>query len=124
MRSHDDWWARRQRNDARRLETRYFVYRLHDADGVVLYVGRSCNVAGRIRSHNSDATHQFSPDSARKALWFVDCRSVSMFGPFDWDGAVEAERLEIMRLAPVGNIQHTERDHRPVIARAAKETVA
>ena len=100
---------------------RYFVYRLHDGSGQVLYVGRSCNVAARIRAHHSDATHQFSEEAARKALWFADVRSVTMVGPFTWDGAVVRERDEIERLQPTGNRDFTARDHRP---RAAARSAA
>lgn len=89
------------------LETpRYFVYRLHDAAGRILYIGRSCNVAGRIKSHAEDA----------RKPWMKDARRVSMVGPFNWQGAVDTERDEIETHQPVGNIAHTERDHRRAVA--------
>lgn len=88
---------------------RYFVYFLRDVQGEALYVGRSCNVAGRIRAHYSDATHQFDAVKASKALWFVDVRSVDMVGPFLWTEAVAVEREHIERLQPVGNIALTRR---------------
>jgi excinuclease UvrABC nuclease subunit len=84
---------------------RHFVYRLHGADGDVIYVGRSCEVAKRIRAHKY----------AGKA-WLTDVRSVSMFGPMSWDEAVAAERREIARLQPPGNVALTVRDHRPFVA--------
>lgn len=105
-------------------EKRYFVYRLHDELGQVLYVGRSCNVANRIRAHYSDAQRQFSEDSARKALWFSDVRSVSMFGPFTWDEAVAAERREIETCQPTGNRMFTKRDHVPSRRQYAEKILA
>lgn len=92
------------RADLDRNAVRHFIYRLHDANGVVLYVGRSCNVAQRIRGHVSEACHE-SPKAIRKALWLGDVRGVTMFGPFSWDDAVREERAEIERLTPYGNLQ-------------------
>lgn len=94
----------RPRADLNRKAVRNFIYRLHDAEGTVLYVGRSCNVAHRIRAHVSEACHE-GPKALRKALWLGDVRSVSMFGPFSWDDAVREERAEIERLMPYGNVQ-------------------
>lgn len=88
-------------------DSRYFVYRLHDEAGRILYIGRSCNVAGRIKSHASDL---------KRKPWMRDARRVSMVGPFVWLAAVAAEREEIETHQPVGNIAHTERDHRPAVA--------
>lgn len=88
-----------------RTAVRHFVYRLHSADGGVVYVGRSCDVAKRIRAHKY----------AEKE-WLTDVRSVTMFGPMSWDEAVAAERREIARLQPPGNIALTARDHRPFVA--------
>lgn len=104
-----------ERRDLDRTVVRYFVYRLHDTDGVPVYVGRSCDVANRIRSHHSDASSAY-PEARRKAEWLFDVRSVSMFGPFTWDQAVREERAEIERLQPRGNRGLTARDHRPAIA--------
>lgn len=92
------------RPDLDRSAVRHFVYRLHDASGSVLYVGRSCNVAQRIRAHMSEACLD-STKAIRKALWLGDVRTVSMFGPFGWDDAVREERAEIERLQPHGNLQ-------------------
>ena len=88
-------------------DPRYFVYRLHDATGRILYIGRSCDVVARIKSHVKDV---------ERKPWVTDVRRVSMVGPFKWLEAVDAEREEIETHTPVGNIAHTERDHRPAIA--------
>lgn len=116
---------RRPRPPIDREALRYFVYRLHDAEGRVLYVGRSSNPAGRIREHHREATADYLPTAARKALWFVDVRSVSMTGPYTWDGAIVRERDEIERFQPSGNIDLTARDRRPAVAhRSARRSVA
>lgn len=88
-----------------------YVYRLHGAGGEVIYVGRSVDVALRIRKHNS---------FPRKP-WIEDVRSVSMFGPLSRDEAIAAERREISRLQPPGNIALTVRDHRPFVAHMSKQ---
>ena len=95
---------------------RYFVYTLRDDSGAALYVGRSCNVANRIRGHVSEARHQYSETSVRKALWLVDVRSVTMTGPYAWDEAVMEERRQIELAQPPGNICLTTRDPRPAVA--------
>ena len=87
--------------EIRREGRQYFVYRLHDAAGNVVYVGRSCDVAGRIRRHH-----------AVGKPWIFDVRSVTMLGPFTWDEVVVEERQEIERLEPRGNIALTPRDGR------------
>lgn len=89
-----------------REAVRYFIYRLHDAEGQVLYVGRSCNVTQRLRSHYSDTQHPM-PELNRKAEWFFRSRSVSMVGPFTWGEACRVERAEIEAHQPVGNRQFT-----------------
>lgn len=97
-----------------REAVRYFVYRLHDASGAVIYVGRSCDVARRIRAHASYPVRS----------WITDARDVSMFGPMTWDEAVRAERAEIGRLQPRGNEALTTRDHRPGVARRSVQSEA
>ncbi|MBO9524306.1 MAG: hypothetical protein J7518_22440 [Nocardioidaceae bacterium] len=92
-----------QRPDLDREAVRYFVYRVHDAEGVVLYVGRSCNVAARLKAHHRTLTHP----GQRSASWILDGRSVSMVGPFTWDRACVVERAEIEKFQPVGNRQFT-----------------
>lgn len=99
-----------------RAAKRYFVYQLLGADGTPIYIGRSCNVAARIRAHVSDAEHQFSAAATRKALWLIDVRSVTMCGPFTWDEAVKEERRQIEENQPWGNLDLTARDHRPMAA--------
>jgi predicted GIY-YIG superfamily endonuclease len=69
---------------------RYFVYTLSDAAGTPIYVGRSCNVAGRIRAHASTA-------------WISDVRDVSMVGPFTWDEACAEEFRQIRTKLPREN---------------------
>ena len=97
------------RPDLDRNAVRYFIYRLHDSAGQVLYVGRSCNVSNRLRAHYSEATGQYGDGGARKALWFQDVRRVSMVGPFNWGDACRREREEIEAHQPVGNRMFTER---------------
>lgn len=97
---------RARRPDLDREAVRYFVYRLHDADGVIVYVGRSCDVPSRIRAHYSTIDHRGVPDD-RKATWLLDCRGVSMLGPFTWNDACKTERAEIELHQPRGNRMHT-----------------
>lgn len=85
---------------------RYMIYRLHDAAGVVVYVGRSCDVANRIRAHHSSATHHL-PEVAERSAWLFDARTVSMVGPYTWDEACKVERHEIETHQPRGNRQFT-----------------
>jgi len=111
--------TRRRRTPRAELDpaaARYFVYSLLDAEGAPVYIGRSCNVANRIRAHYSDATHPNDPNAAVKAEWLRDVRSLSMVGPFTWGGAVAEERRQIERSQPRGNRDLTARDHRPAVA--------
>jgi excinuclease UvrABC nuclease subunit len=94
--------------------TNHYVYRLHGAGGEVIYVGRSVNVARRIAKHNT---------FPRKP-WIEDVRSVSMFGPLSREKAIAAERQEIARLQPSGNIALTARDHRPFVAHMSTRETA
>lgn len=88
---------------------RFFVYYLNDADGNTLYVGRSSDVARRLKAHHYHAQGG-GPVHWRKADWFFDVRDVSMVGPFGWQLACATERSEIRRLQPRGNVKHTRRD--------------
>jgi predicted GIY-YIG superfamily endonuclease len=92
---------------------RYFVYTLADEAGAPLYVGRSCDVASRIKAHIADAAHSpYGPrDSAFKASWVFDIRSVTMNGPYTWDGAVAEERRQIKSKLPRGNRTGMPRAH-------------
>lgn len=104
------YWRRKQREENAATfdpaAKRYMVYRLLDLDGVPVYIGRSCNVAGRIRSHYSAAGALGDPDDGRPT-WIYDVRSVSMRGPFTWKEAVRIEREEIEHFQPRGNIHLT-----------------
>jgi predicted GIY-YIG superfamily endonuclease len=86
-----------------RDSVRNFVYTLSDADGAPVYVGRSSNVAARIKAHISNATNPHDKDAAFTAGWLRDVRSVSMVGPFNWDDAVAEERRQIKTKMPRGN---------------------
>jgi predicted GIY-YIG superfamily endonuclease len=95
------WHAR---PDLDRTAVRYFVYFLCDASGKAIYIGRSCNVPARIRSHHAEAAHESETyDRYLKREWFFDVRSVSLAGPFTWDDAVKRERAEIELHQPRGN---------------------
>lgn len=92
------------------IRPRQFIYFLHDSAGEVLYVGRSQDVATRIRSHYYEASNPDITQSHRKALWLMDVRRVSMTGPLAWDAAVAEERRLIEDMQPHGNIRLTSRD--------------
>lgn len=77
----------------------WFIYSLDDAAGVPIYVGRSVNVAARIRGHDYEA-RTVAP---YKAEWLPDVRGVSMTGPYTYDQAVREERRQIKTLGPRGN---------------------
>lgn len=85
---------------------KFFVYTLSDARGVPLYVGRSCDVAGRIKAHYRESTIQRGGKASFKSTWVPDVRSVSMDGPFVWDEAVAEERRQIKAKRPRGNQMH------------------
>ena len=99
--------------DVDRVSSKYFVYTLSDAEGAPIYVGRSCNVAARIKAHIDDARHSpYGPrDAAFKASWVRDIRTVSMDGPFTWDEAVAEERRQIKSKLPRGNRTGMPRAH-------------
>jgi excinuclease UvrABC nuclease subunit len=90
--------------------TGHFVYTLSDSEGRPVYVGRSCKVRDRIRTHASEA--KWKPEKA----WVYDVRTVSMAGPYTRKVAIKIERDTIERLQPRGNRAMTARDHRPGVA--------
>ncbi len=94
---------------------RYFVYTALDSRGRALYIGRSCNVAARLRSHHSTLNHQGVPDRL-KAKWILEARDLRLIGPFTWKEAVRVEREQIEHYQPTGNRDLTARDRRPAVA--------
>lgn len=107
----------RERREVDPEVVRYFVYFLCDADGIPVYIGRSCNVPQRIRAHHAKASSLTEGwDTYRARDWFFDVRSVDMVGPFNWRDVVKRERAEIERHQPRGNRDLTARDHRPAVA--------
>lgn len=107
-------WERRKAE--RRAAKRYFIYYLLDASGAPLYIGRSSDVPGRIRSHVYEATRGTTEAGKRKATWLPDVRSLTMSGPFTWDEAIAEERRLIELEQPRGNLALTVRDPRPFAA--------
>lgn len=101
--------APRRRAPIDRVAQRYFLYVLSDAKGEVLYVGRSADVAARLRNHYYEASNPDTTQSLPKALWLMDVRRVDMAGPFTWDEAVTRERHLIEQEQPPGNVVHTRR---------------
>jgi GIY-YIG catalytic domain len=101
--THLSWKRHRNpRPDIDHTVERYMVYRLHDAAGTPVYIGRSCNVPGRIRAHYANAQSS-NPEIRERAAWIFDVRRVSMVGPFTWKEAVRVERAEIEAHRPRGN---------------------
>lgn len=96
---------RRERPPIDPTLSRYFVYQLRDEQGTPIYVGRSCDVAARLRSHYSKLTHRF--ENTPRPTWLVDARSVAMVGPYTWDEACRVERAQIEAYQPRGNRMHT-----------------
>lgn len=88
-------------------EARYFIYTLLDANGEAVYVGRSCNVAARIKAHHGNIGHPFYVRTKREPLWLLEVRSLTLLGPFTWDEACRVERREIERHQPRGNRMYT-----------------
>lgn len=86
---------------------RYFVYFLRDANGAPVYIGRSCNVAARIKAHAAND-------------WITEVRSVDMTGPYTWREACDEERRQIEAHQPRANRDLTARDRRPAIAARSK----
>lgn len=78
-------------------ELRYFVYRLSDAEGRALYVGRSDNPEGRLR------THRASTDWAKAVVL------LETWGPYTWADVVTKERERIEAEQPLHNRMHVAR---------------
>lgn len=97
---------REPRPDIDRSLVRYFVYTVSDADGVPLYIGRSCNVRQRLMAHHGNLSHCGVPDEL-KPKWLLEARSVSLVGPFAWRKACDEERRLIELHQPRGNRQFT-----------------
>jgi excinuclease UvrABC nuclease subunit len=86
------------------ISNRVFMYTLYDGDGDVLYVGRSSNVANRLRQH-----HKESLVRPEKAEWFFRTRGIKLSGPYTHDLSLRVERRRIESLLPPGNIAYTPR---------------
>lgn len=72
---------------------RYYVYRLIDAEGQVLYIGRSCDPLGRLKAHHA----------ARGIDWPSRVVQIEGDGPYTWAEVVKAERDAIMAERPPHN---------------------
>lgn len=83
---------------------RYYVYRLIDADGGVLYIGRSCDPLGRLKSHHA----------TRGIDWPSRVVQIEGVGPYNWAEVIRAERDAIMAERPPFNKDFVVRKtHRP-----------
>lgn len=73
---------------------RYYIYRLYDEDGQLLYIGRSCNPEARKRSHELS-----------EADWvhLIATMTVDLGGPYTWADACRAERDAITAAKPPHN---------------------
>lgn len=69
-----------------------YIYRLTDAAGEVLYIGRSVNPLDRLKAH-----HRTGAEWASRAV------GVEAWGPFHWEDAVRLEREAITAERPPGN---------------------
>jgi excinuclease UvrABC nuclease subunit len=83
----------------------FFVYRLLDAAGEVLYVGKTFDVVQRLRQHHKDVRNPTTPLRRAKAEWFFTVRSVDISGPYTNRGALAVERIDIAALNPRGNFR-------------------
>lgn len=89
---------RRLAREARRSDwdpaaRRYFVYRLLDADGDCLYIGRSCAPLNRLRDHHASG-----------AEWPTRVVQVDAVGPFTWNEVVKREYEAIVDERPPHNV--------------------
>lgn len=97
------------------------VYFIRGVDGVVKYIGSTCNLSRRIRRHEKLA----GIDSATVNVWFMEMESR--------EKAISMERRMIHRIKPVGNLKGkgslgktgsaiylTNEDHRSVKTEALK----
>jgi predicted GIY-YIG superfamily endonuclease len=91
-----------RRPDLDLTEVRYFIYWLYDADGQVVYIGRSCDPISRLRAHHTTG-----------AEWAPRVVQIEWRGPFTWPEACKRERDAIDRAQPPGNRMYV-RTHRRV----------
>lgn len=70
---------------------RYYIYRLSDADGGCVYVGRSCQPLTRLREHH------------RTTDWAASVVQIETWGPLTWREACEAERTMVYASKPTAN---------------------
>lgn len=75
----------------------HYVYRLYDANDRLLYVGRSCDVAARLRCH-----------AAHKPWWPAVTRH-TVSEPMHRLDAIRAERSAIHCERPLYNVRHNPR---------------
>lgn len=73
-------------------EKRYYVYRLLDAAGDVLYIGRSCDPLARLKQHHASG-----------ADWPSRVVQIEGTGPYTWAEVVKEERDAIMAARPPFN---------------------
>lgn len=79
-----------------------YLYALLDADGQLLYVGQSANVAQRVAGHRQ--TQPWAGEIDRHAI---------IGGPFERAEAVAHERLTINEYQPIYNVYCTGRELPP-----------
>lgn len=72
-------------------EPRYFVYRLVDGAGDVLYVGRSADPRTRLTQHRAVSE------------WAHGVRDMETWGPYTWPEACAQERVRIEAELPPYN---------------------
>lgn len=90
-------------------EREFFVYLIGDADGDVLYIGRSCRPEQRWRNHLQ----------RKAATWTTRAARFKKLGPFYYPEAFVLERELIELHEPVGNVMHTAKME-PVLAESAR----
>lgn len=81
-----------QRSQRAMYERVNYVYRLLDAAGQAVYIGRSVDPLARLKMHH-----------ATGAEWAASVVGIEAWGPFHWDDVVRLERDAIMRERPPGN---------------------
>lgn len=75
------------------VQREHVIYRLHDANGALLYVGHTSDIATRIRSHK------------REKAWWPEVMSMETTAVASKQEAVEAERMAIQTESPLHNMQ-------------------
>lgn len=73
------------------------VYRCYDANGVLLYIGRTLDASTRMRGHKS------------RSAWWPDVDHTEFTPCVDYDDAVRLEREQIAALRPRHNDQFADR---------------